>query len=97
MAVYETICLDLSEDLVNRFFASVAEISLEKGKLRVFQPQHLSNTVWAYATLGLLHFRFIETVAEEVKRIVALPFSNTKSGSIINDRGSFKPQEVSNL
>ena len=30
--VYETICLDLSEDLVNRFFASVAEISLGKGQ-----------------------------------------------------------------
>ena len=38
----------------------------------MFQPQHLSNTVWAYATLGLLHCRFIEAVAEEVERMYVM-------------------------
>lgn len=45
LAVYETICIDMGEDLVNRLFATVADCSLRNG-LNAFKPQDLSNTAY---------------------------------------------------
>ncbi len=64
LAVYETSCLDIGEDLIQRLFLGIAESS-EKGIER-FKPQDLSNTCWAFATLGMLHKRFFNVVAAQV-------------------------------
>jgi hypothetical protein len=64
LAVYETSCLDVGEDLIQRLFSSIAETSTKN--LDRFKPQDLSNTCWAFATLGLLHKQFFNTVSEQV-------------------------------
>jgi hypothetical protein len=64
LAVYETSCLDIGEQLVHRLFSRIAETGIEK--LNRFKPQDLSNTCWAFATLGLLHNAFFNSVSEQV-------------------------------
>ena len=100
LAVYETICLDVGENLSHRLFAGIAEaaisddseyqvvlsygllsfcilpslltnissiiVSIFSAGLSRYKPQDLSNTCWAFATLGLLHRKFFDTVADEV-------------------------------
>jgi len=98
LAVYETMCLDVGEDLVNRLFATVAGCSLKgSDRLSAFKPQDMSNTVWAFATLGLLHREFFTAVAEEVEKTVAFHTNPSISQSQKRKKESFKPQEVSNL
>ena len=65
LAVYETSCLDNGEDVVKRLFASAAEAGIRMG-LNRFTNQDLSNTVWAYSTLGILHTGFFKQAENEV-------------------------------
>lgn len=47
LAVYETICLDLGENLVNRLFAAVAESSLSKeGEFFLFSISRKKTLFW---------------------------------------------------
>lgn len=64
LAVYETSCLDNGEDVVKRLFAKAAEAGIRMGLGR-FTNQDLSNTVWAYSTLGILHSGFFKLVESE--------------------------------
>ncbi len=64
LAVYETSCLDVGEELIQRLFAGIAEASINN--LDRFKPQDLSNTCWAFATLGLLHKQFFNSVATQI-------------------------------
>lgn len=64
LAVYETSCLDIGEKLIQRLFKNVAETSIQN--LNRFKPQDLSNTCWAFATLGLLHTHFFDNVSDQV-------------------------------
>jgi len=68
LAVYETSCLDIGEDLVKRVFARAAESGMDKnlGGLGRFKNQDISNTVWAFATLGLLHSEFFEETERQI-------------------------------
>jgi len=65
LAVYETSCLDNGEDVVKRLFATAAEAGIRMG-LNRFTNQDLSNTVWAYSTLGILHTGFFKQAENEV-------------------------------
>mmetsp|Transcript_34360 Transcript_34360/g.72315 ORF Transcript_34360/g.72315 Transcript_34360/m.72315 type:complete len:523 (-) Transcript_34360:211-1779(-) len=65
LAVYETSCLDIGEDVIKRLFVRAAEAGMDTGLSR-FTNQDLSNTVWAYSTLGLLHTVFFKQVEKEV-------------------------------
>ena len=42
--------------------------SIQTGGLVRFKPQDLSNTCWAFATLGLLHRNFFEVVGNQVEQ-----------------------------
>jgi len=64
LAVYETSCLDVGENLVRRLFSRIAETGVEN--LHRYKPQDLSNTCWAFATLGLLHNSFFNSVSSQV-------------------------------
>jgi hypothetical protein len=64
LAVYETSCLDVGENLVRRLFSCIAETGIEN--IHRFKPQDLSNTCWAFSTLGLLHGEFFSSVRQEV-------------------------------
>ena len=65
LAIYETSCLDVGEDLIHRLFVEIAETSARS--LNRFKPQDLSNTCWAFATLGLLHKKFFLAVTDQVR------------------------------
>ena len=76
LAVYETSCLDLGETLVTRLFASIAEACLlNKAGLKNFKPQDLSNVIWSFATLGLLHTGLFTGISEEAveRYVIFLP------------------------
>ena len=64
VAIYETSCLDIGENLIRRLFFQLAEHSKEKFSTK--SPQDISNTVWAFATLGILHNELFDAVSEEV-------------------------------
>ena len=65
LAVYETSCLDNGEAVVKRLFVKAAEAGLSLG-LNRFSNQDLSNIVWAYATVGMLHSEFFKQTEKEV-------------------------------
>lgn len=90
LAVYETSCLDVGENLVHRLFSRIAETGIEN--LNRFKPQDLSNTCWAFATLGLLHNSFFSAVSEQVNSRL-LPSKSKTTGAV----GKFKAQEIANL
>ena len=69
LAIYETSCLDVGESRINLFFSRIAEAGLEyHDELRSFKPQDLSNTAWAFATLGMIHQKFFAATAHEFKQ-----------------------------
>lgn len=82
LAVYETSCLDVGENLVRRLFSRIAETGIKN--IHRFKPQDLSNTCWAFSTLGLLHSEFFQRVRQEV---------NGRSTVTMK----FKAQEIANL
>jgi len=93
LAVYETISLDVGEDLIQRLFTRIGETIVLCGAAR-FKPQDLSNTCWAFATLGLLHKDFFGTVAKVVnERLKSFNPSNKSDTSLVK----FKAQEIANL
>jgi hypothetical protein len=84
LAVYETSCLDNGgEAVITRLFARAAEAGMRMGLGR-FTNQDLSNTVWAYSTLGILHSRFFKEVENEVV-------------SRLRRNGRFRGQEIANI
>ena len=65
--VYETISTEIEESLIWHLFSCIAEEALNSpGGLAKFEPQDLSNTCWAFATLGLKHHQFFDAVGEEI-------------------------------
>ena len=84
LAVYETSCLDNGEDVIKRLFVRAAEAGIGLG-LKRFTNQDLSNTVWAYSTLGMLHTGLFKQVESEV-------VSRLKQ-----KRNKFRGQEVANI
>lgn len=101
LAVYETSCLDLGEGLVTKLYASIAEVCmLSKSGLNIFKPQDLSNLIWSFATLGLLHTGFFAAVSEEVAERIshcAIPKYRGESFVTTPFLAPFKPQEIANL
>ena len=84
LAVYETSCLDNGgEAVITRLFARAAEAGMRMGLGR-FTNQDLSNTVWAYSTLGILHSGFFKEVENEVV-------------SRLRRKGRFRGQEIANI
>eukprot|EP00571_Detonula_confervacea_P017812 CAMPEP_0172298486 /NCGR_PEP_ID=MMETSP1058-20130122/1119_1 /TAXON_ID=83371 /ORGANISM="Detonula confervacea, Strain CCMP 353" /LENGTH=1283 /DNA_ID=CAMNT_0013007761 /DNA_START=130 /DNA_END=3978 /DNA_ORIENTATION=- len=65
LAVYETSCLDNGEDVIKRLFVRAAEAGMNLGLDR-FTNQDLSNTVWAYSTMGMLHSGFFKQAENSV-------------------------------
>jgi hypothetical protein len=84
LAVYETSCLDNGEDVIKALFVQAAEAGMNKG-LDQFTNQDLSNTVWAYSTLGILHAGFFKQAEKEV--VSRLRHKRTK----------FRGQEIANI
>ena len=84
LAVYETSCLDNGEAVVKRLFVRAAEAGIELGLGR-FTSQDLSNTLWAYATMGMLHSGFFKHVEKEI-------ISRLKQ-----KRYRFRGQEIANI
>lgn len=101
LAVYETSCLDLGEALVTKLFASIAEECVRRDcGFTNFKPQDLSNVVWAFATLGLLHTSFLTAISEEVaRRVASCPVPKHRNDMNINASNlvPIKPQEIANL
>eukprot|EP00557_Chaetoceros_sp_GSL56_P007928 CAMPEP_0176489526 /NCGR_PEP_ID=MMETSP0200_2-20121128/7338_1 /TAXON_ID=947934 /ORGANISM="Chaetoceros sp., Strain GSL56" /LENGTH=1134 /DNA_ID=CAMNT_0017886679 /DNA_START=321 /DNA_END=3722 /DNA_ORIENTATION=+ len=89
LAVYETSCLDVGENLVRRLFSRIAETGIEN--IHRFKPQDLSNTCWAFSTLGLLHNVFFQRVHQEVIGRLLVP--RDSQAAVIK----FKAQEIANL
>lgn len=84
LAVYETSCLDNGEDVIKRLFVRAAEAGMDMGLDR-FSNQDLSNTVWAYSTMGMLHSGFFK---EAENAVVA---------RLRNKRNKFRGQEIANI
>ena len=84
LAVYETSCLDNGEAVVKRLFVRAAEAGIDLGLGR-FTSQDLSNTLWAYATMGMLHSGFFKHVEKEI-------ISRLKQ-----KRYRFRGQEIANI
>ena len=84
LAVYETSCLDIGEKAIKTLFVRAAEGGVELGLDR-FTNQDLSNTVWAYSTLGLLHSGFFKEAENQVlKRLKNLrPFKGQEIANIL--------------
>ena len=84
LAVYETSCLDIGEKAIKTLFVRAAEGGVELGLDR-FTNQDLSNTVWAYSTLGLLHSGFFKDAENQVlKRLKNLrPFKGQEIANIL--------------
>ena len=61
-------CIDIGERLINLLFKKIAEIAIRNQAelLLTFKPQDLSNTAWAFATLGLLHLEFFQAISDQV-------------------------------
>jgi len=73
LAVYEASCRDIGESLIKRLFLSIAETAINRQSyLTKFKPQDLSNTCWAFATLGMFHREFFELVSSEVRKRYAV-------------------------
>ena len=83
LAVYETSCLDIGEKTIKTLFVRAAEGGIDLGLDR-FTNQDLSNTVWAYSTLGLLHSGFFKNAENEVMRR-------------LKNLRPFKGQEIANI
>ena len=65
LAVYGASCVDIGESLIKRLFTQMAEQSKEF--LPKMSPQDISNTAWAFATLGLVHNGLFNAIAEELR------------------------------
>lgn len=93
LAVYETSCIDVGEGLINLLFKKIAEIAIRNQAelLLTFKPQDLSNTAWAFATLGLLHLEFFQAISDQVTARLAQRLHQQK----MHER--FKAQELTNL
>jgi len=65
LAMYETSCLDVGEGLIKTLFVKAAQAAMRMGLDR-FRSQDLSNTCWAYSTLGLLHIGFFRQVEQQL-------------------------------
>lgn len=93
LAVFETVCLDVGEKLIQRLFAGICEQAFQgPNALSRFKPQDLSNTCWAFATLGLLHRKFFDAVSDQVHlRILEGQRDDN------NPACHFKAQEIANL
>ena len=70
----------LQARMVHPLFVAVAEAAV-RGELDGFNPQNLSNTVWAYATAGVAADALYAAVAEAAVR---------------SGLAGFKPQELAN-
>ncbi|KAL9182955.1 hypothetical protein ACHAXT_004234 [Thalassiosira profunda] len=84
LAVYETTCLDNGEDVTKRLFVRAAEAGLDLGLGR-FTNQDLSNTVWAYSTLGMLHSGLFRKAEDEIV------------SRLQSKKQKFRGQEVANI
>lgn len=84
LAVYETSCLDNGEDVIKRLFVQAAEAGMKMG-LNRFTNQDLSNTVWAYSTMGMLHSGFFKEAEKEVV------------SRLQQKRYRFRGQEIANI
>jgi len=87
LAVYETSWRDVGKPLIKKLFSKIAERALNNG-LSTYKPQDISNTCWAFATLGMLHRPFFKAVSMEIKE-------RFKSKATEHQR--FKAQEIANL
>ena len=119
LAIYETICLDVGESLIQRLFTEIANTCISDAcksnacrikyslstlsnrfdksyhtidGLSRFKPQDLSNTCWAFATLGLIHGQYFDKVCNQVKE--RLSPENVRSNPA---SAKFKAQEIANL
>jgi RAP domain len=91
--VYRTIYMDVGEQLLHRLFISIAEAIVGvHDDLRKASPQEISNTAWAFATLGYKETRYLEAandaLAERIDRYLA---------GETNPMTCFNGQELSNL
>eukprot|EP00578_Thalassiosira_sp_NH16_P000781 CAMPEP_0181141396 /NCGR_PEP_ID=MMETSP1071-20121207/35800_1 /TAXON_ID=35127 /ORGANISM="Thalassiosira sp., Strain NH16" /LENGTH=1329 /DNA_ID=CAMNT_0023228381 /DNA_START=239 /DNA_END=4228 /DNA_ORIENTATION=- len=84
LAVYETSCLDNGEDVIKRLFVRAAEAGIDMGLAR-FTNQDLSNTVWAYSTMGMLHSGFFKEAENEV------------INRLRSKKSKFRGQEIANI
>lgn len=93
LAIYETICLDVGESLIQRLFTEIANTCISDAYgLGRFKPQDLSNTCWAFATLGLIHGQYFDAVCNQVKERLSPEMARANPAS-----AKFKAQEIANL
>mmetsp|Transcript_60797 Transcript_60797/g.69899 ORF Transcript_60797/g.69899 Transcript_60797/m.69899 type:complete len:686 (+) Transcript_60797:953-3010(+) len=63
LAHFVVIYLDIGEGLLRKLFVEIAEANLKvHDNLSKCSSQDISNTVWAFALLGLKHTRYLEAV-----------------------------------
>jgi len=92
LAVYETSWRDVGEPLIKRLFSKIAERAMDSNNgLSTYKPQDISNTCWAFASLGILHRSFFKAVSTEVQE----RFKTKSNGGAELPR--FKAQEIANL
>jgi len=92
LAVYETSWRDVGEPLIKRLFSKIAERAIDSNcGLSTYKPQDISNTCWAFASLGILHRSFFGAVSTEVQERL-----QPKSKDSV-ELPKFKAQEIANL
>lgn len=94
MAVYCATAVDIGETLLKRFINCAAETNLANyGDFGRFTNTDLSNTMWAMATLGCRHDRFLEVTERQVLSRCQRYLSGKERSSLTIFRG----QEICNF
>jgi len=97
LAVYKKMCGDVGEDLVHRLFTGVAETIVSNENSYLSTPQDMSNTVWSFGCLGLLHKNLFDAISERLYLKFAQENDNDETSQSGNVRSTFKAQEVANF
>ena len=93
MSTYKTIYFDVGENLLLKFFSSIAETNIRVyDKLGKGKPQDITNTAWAFASLGLKDERYMDAAKDALVDRLSRYAKGEK-----NAVTTFKGQELANL
>ena len=93
MSTYKTIYFDVGENLLLKFFSTIAETNIRVyDKLSKGKPQDISNTAWAFALLGLKDERYMDAA-----KVALIDRLTRYAQGEKNAATTFKGQELANL
>jgi very-short-patch-repair endonuclease len=93
MSTYKTIYFDIGENLLLKFFSSIAETTIRvHDNLGKGKPQDIANTAWAFASLGLKDRRYMDATRNALTDRLSR-YARGERNAVT----TFKGQELANL